>query len=148
MNTYTSKRERIENPKSTLTMKIPKILITTDTISTHRSFITIRSCDTKKSTTVKSLVDKHVNFQQKRVNARLNDLNIKKKSFLAASKAMKASYRDCVHLEGVEKEVENVEHFVRYSFKINIVFFEFIFFLNIYPSIGHESNWSLPTTNK
>lgn len=63
--------------------------------------------------TVKALIDKHRSFQDKLLNAKVNDFNTKKKLFVNACQNLCASYNDCIQMDGDSKQVENVENFVR-----------------------------------
>ncbi|CAI6354778.1 unnamed protein product [Macrosiphum euphorbiae] len=68
---------------------------------------------TVRRTTVKALIDKHRSFQDKLLNAKVNDFNTKKKSFVNACQNLCASYNDCIQMDGDSKQVENVENFVK-----------------------------------
>lgn len=68
---------------------------------------------TERRSTVKALIDKHKSFQDKLLNAKINDFSTKKKSFSNACQNLCASYNDCIKMDGDAKQVENVESFVR-----------------------------------
>ncbi|XP_060856020.1 uncharacterized protein LOC132933759 [Metopolophium dirhodum] len=68
---------------------------------------------TVRRPTVKALIDKHRSFQDKLLNAKVNDFNTKKKSFANACQNLCASYNDCIKMDGDSKQVENVENFVK-----------------------------------
>lgn len=82
----------------------------------YKSGDTIHEQEIQKPTerpNVKALIDKHRSFQDKLLNAKVNDFNAKKKSFANAYKNLYGSYNDCIKMEGDTKQVENVDSFVR-----------------------------------
>lgn len=63
---------------------------------------------------VKALVSKYRSFQDKLINAKLTDFNVKKKSFATACENLNTSYNDCcMNMEGDMKRIDKVENFVR-----------------------------------
>jgi len=67
----------------------------------------------EKRSKVKALIDKHKSFQDKLLNAKVNDFNTKKKSFANACENLCTSFNDCIKMEGDLKQAEYFESFVR-----------------------------------
>ncbi|XP_022166696.1 uncharacterized protein LOC111031172 [Myzus persicae] len=108
------------------TKSLPRIELTSPILaaSDNNSLRSYNSCKvvhgqemlqkpTERQSNVKALIDKHRLFQDKLLNAKVNDFNTKKKSFANACESFCASYNDCKKMEGDSGQVENVENFVK-----------------------------------
>jgi len=116
------------NTTITRTQSLPRIELTSPILvasdkDSHRSYKSynvheqeILEKPTVRRSTVKALIDKHKSFQDKLLNAKVNDFNTKKKSFANACQNLCASYNDCIKMDGDSKQVENVENFVRFYY--------------------------------
>ncbi|VVC25799.1 Hypothetical protein CINCED_3A024559 [Cinara cedri] len=67
----------------------------------------------KSRPSVKSLIDKHRLFQNKLMDAKVADFNVKKKSFAIACENLNTSYDCCRNMEGDTQRVDKVENFVK-----------------------------------
>ncbi|XP_015371441.1 PREDICTED: uncharacterized protein LOC107167065 [Diuraphis noxia] len=106
------------------TKSLPRIELTSPILVTSEndSLRSYKSCKavqeqeqkpTERCSKVKALIEKHKSFQDKLLNAKVNDFNAKKKSFSNACENLCTSYNDCIKMEGDSQQVEHFENVVK-----------------------------------
>ncbi|XP_060845535.1 uncharacterized protein LOC132925131 [Rhopalosiphum padi] len=109
----------IECTKSMPCIEFPSPILDTSnhSLGSYKSCDVVREQEIQKpierSSNVKALIEKHRSFQDKLLNAKVNDFNTKKKSFANAYKNLCSTYNDCIKMKGDTKQVENVNSFVK-----------------------------------
>jgi len=121
INAIMSRNEPFENTNSASCFGIPSILTASD--DPANSFDVVHDLETARPA-VRAPISKR-GYLEKLLHAKLNDFEVKKKSFLSACKELNTSYRDCLKVDDDTKGTENVEDFVRYSFALSrCIFFQ------------------------
>jgi len=116
--------------KSVPCLEISNILVTAnDSTSSFESFDTTDDSNIEKTASVRQLIEKHMGYQKNVMNANVNNLGMKKKSFTAASKETIQSCND-----GIKKKLDTVGNVVRLVFKFSNALLNTTFFqMNIRP---------------
>lgn len=114
-----SQDRSIKTIKSMPCLEMPTIL-DADSLSSYKTCNTDTAEDTaniekstEKVSSVKALIDKHKSFQDKLLNAKVTNFDIKKRSFANACKDLSQTYKDCVNMDGDSERMDNVKNFVR-----------------------------------
>lgn len=110
----------IEGTRSmpSIEMASPILVASDHSLTSYKDCNTVHERETNKPTAkrrskVRALIEKHFSFQEKVINAKVNNFNIKKKSFSNACENLCISYNDCIKMEGDTKKLDNVNNFVR-----------------------------------
>lgn len=111
----------MEGAKSTPCVRATAPILARD--SSDHSMGSYKSCEAyhddsevrdEQPVSVRSLIEKHKSFQDKLINAKMTDFDVKRKSFVSACETLKNTHRDCAqHVVGDARPVEDVEDFVR-----------------------------------